>query len=258
MHQQVAMIGLVVFVLAGLLVEDSAASFSAQKQESRNVLRVGIMDDCPPYNFFDEQNRYVGMNIDIIEEMARRSGMRVELKSVSYNRLMMGLLFKQYDVVAAPQSMNGYREQTVHFLKPYHYSSDAFVYHPQRTPVRSLADIKAKNLKIGVFNGTSYPEYLKGEGLGGNVRVYPTQREMYLAFLNGKVDVIMADTYIAEYYREHRDFPFGIAEEHVRHKAMAFSTRKEDMELAAILEKSFASMEADGTLETIRARWIAD
>ncbi len=245
---------LIVVFAIGMMSGEPQAARNSQADEI--ILRVGVMDDCPPYNFFNDRNEYVGMNIDIIREMGRRTGRKVVLKPVSYNRLMMGLLYKQYDVVAAPQSMNPYREETVRFLAPYHYSSDAFIYHPERTPVNSLAEIKRRNLKIGVFNGTSYPAYLEGEGLSKNIVIYPTQREMYLAFLSGKVDVIMADTHIAAYYRNRKSFPFGIADEHVRHKAMAFSTRKEDVALAETLEAAFQSMQADGTLNAIRERWL--
>lgn len=224
------------------------------------VLRVGLLEDSPPYDFYDGEFHLVGMNVDIIQEVGRRLGRPVEMEVVSYNRVVMGLLFHQYDVIAAPQSMSPYRQTVVLFTQPYLESEDVFVYHKNHGSidrVTPLEEIYLKRAQVAVFNGTSYPQFLKEQGLGDSMVIYPTQREMFLAFLNRKVNVMMMDRAIAEYYGREQKLPFKIASKPIRaHKQMAFSVRKEDVALAEAVNRSLGEMEKDGTLETIREKWL--
>ena len=244
------------------MYQASASAGPSDNGSGSDTIRVGVLEDCPPYNSFSRQNQLIGMNIDLIREMARRANKQVVLKPVSYNRLMMGLLYHQYDVVAAPQSVNTYRKHWVHYLSPYYHSADVIVIHPRvlsgaRYETRSLEDVRRQRLTIGVYNGTSYPQFLKEQGLAAQTKIYPTQREMMLAFLNEKVDVMLTDRAIAGYYQQSEHLPFQLAPVPARpHKIMAFSLRKEDKALAELLEAQLDAMREDGTLHKIEGKWL--
>lgn len=232
------------------------SAISAPARPNEAILRVGVLEDSPPYDFYDAHNRLIGLNLDLIREAARRDGKSVALTVIPYNRVMIGLLFKHYDVVIAPQSVNPYRQSVVQFLSPYLQSGDVIVYHAGRKPLESLADIHIRHLRIAAFNGTSYPGFLKENGLEANMVVFPTQREMFMAFLNGKVDAMLMDEQIARYYRDQEHFPFALSMHAVRSKkTMAFSVRKEDQTLAAQLNKSMHAMQTDGAMNRILAHW---
>lgn len=220
-------------------------------------LRVGILEDSPPYDFYNGDNKLVGMNIDIVRAVGKRMHRNVRLEVISYNRVVMGLLFHQYDVIAAPQSISPYRKTVVHFTQPYLHSTDVLVYHPQEEPVNSLDDLTRRNIDVAVFNGTSYPQFLESHHLKDHMVLYPTQREMFLAFLNGKVRVMMMDEQIARFYKQQQGLPFEISKEPVRgHKEMAFSVRMEEPELATEINQALTTMQTDGTLKAIERQWL--
>ncbi len=258
MFKRNALFGLGLCALALWLAFTAGGSaLGRQAAEDDGVLRVGLLEDSPPYDFYNERNHLVGLNIDLINEAGRRMHRRVEIRVIPYNRVVMGLLYKHYDVIAAPQSINPYRGSVVRFLDPYLQSGDVIVYHQGMAPVESLEDVKSRGLKIAAFNGTSYPKFLDGQGLSGQMVVYPTQREMFMAFLNGKVDVMLMDEHIARYYRDHEHFPFRLSRATVRsEKAMAFSVRKESRQLGDALEAAMRDMARDGTLADIETRWL--
>jgi ABC-type amino acid transport substrate-binding protein len=120
-----------------------------------------------------------------------------------------------------------------------------------------LEDIRKQHLKVGVFNGTSYPKFLKEHGLKNSMWIYPTQREMFLAFEAGKIDAMLMDEHIARHYQQIEKYPLTLAQNPVRaDKIMAFSVRKEDLQLATQLNQVIATMQADGTSEAIRNKWL--
>jgi ABC-type amino acid transport substrate-binding protein len=245
-------------VLAGMgLFWGKSFPPAAHSAPQATVLKVGVLEDSPPYDYYDGNNHLVGMNIEIVKEVGRRLGMPVQLEITTYNRVVMGLLFHQYDMIAAPQSVSTYRKKVVRFTKPYLVSSDVLVSQCDHAPVNKLADLTLDNLKVGVFNGTSYPQLLHEHHMDHRMVLYPTQREMFFAFLNGKIPVMMMDEQIARYYSKRQGLPFRVSHERVRiQKEMAFSVRKEDESLANRVDQALAEMEDDGTLARIRRQWL--
>jgi polar amino acid transport system substrate-binding protein len=226
------------------------------KEYSKPVLRVGLLSDCPPYDFYNDKNQLVGFNVDLIRAMGQRLGKEVEITTIPYNRVMMGMLFRRYDVIAAPQSMAKHRMERVNFTLPYLESGDVILYHPNQSPVNSLEDVKINKFKIAVFNGTSYPGLLKSKGMAENMIVYPSRREMFLAFLNGKADVLLMDMHIADYYQSQKSATFGVSDGLIRtDKMMAFSVRKEDVKLVKKLDAAIMEMQRDGTLGKLKNQW---
>lgn len=241
----------------GLLSSPEPQQAHATPINTQAPLRVGVLEDSPPYDFYNNQNKLVGMNIEIIRAVGQRLNRPVKLEIISYNRVVMGLLFHQYDVVAAPQSISPYRRTVVQFTRPYLISSDVLVYRPEHAPINTLDDLVRQNLQVGVFNGTSYPQFLKEKRLEDHMILYPTQREMFLAFLTGKIKVMMMDEQIAHYFKDTQKIPLAMSRQSVRtHKEMAFSVRKEDAQLQAQIDTVLQGMEADGSLAAIRSHWL--
>jgi polar amino acid transport system substrate-binding protein len=220
-----------------------------------NPLKVAILEDSPPYDFYNDQNQLVGMNLDLMNEVGRRMGRPVQFQVTTYNRVILSLLNGQVDVIAAPQSVSAYRSKVVMFTRPYLFSTDLLVSHQES--LNTLEDLMASQKLVGVFNGTSYPQFLKARHLDQQMAIYPTQREMFLAFLNQKIPVMMMDEHIARYYQKSQALPFHLSNQPVRaQKAMAFAVRKSDSELGNTLNRVLIQMEQDGALAQIRSQWL--
>jgi polar amino acid transport system substrate-binding protein len=220
-----------------------------------NPLKVAILEDSPPYDFYNDQNQLVGMNLDLMNEVGRRMGRPVQFQVTTYNRVILSLLNGQVDVIAAPQSVSAYRSKVVMFTRPYLFSTDLLVSHQES--LNTLEDLMASQKRVGVFNGTSYPQFLKARHLDQQMAIYPTQREMFLAFLNQKIPVMMMDEHIARYYQKSQALPFHLSNQPVRaQKAMAFAVRKSDSELGNTLNRVLIQMEQDGALAQIRSQWL--
>ncbi len=261
---QYAAIFLMAFVLISINSPSGAVSWvfnmaSSQPESStsppQKLLKVAILEDSPPYDFYNDQNQLVGMNLDLMNEVGRRMGRPVQFQVTTYNRVILSLLNGQVDVIAAPQSVSAYRAKVVMFTRPYLVSTDLLISH--QTSLNSLEDLMASQNRVGVFNGTSYPQFLKDRHLDQQMAIYPTQREMFLAFLNQKIPVMMMDEHIAHYYQKSQALPFHLSNQPVRaQKAMAFAVRKEDHALGNALNQALTQMEQDGALNQIRSQWL--
>lgn len=247
---------LLLFIFAGQSVYQWVRH--AGQGKSDDVLTVGMIDDTPPFCFYNDENRLVGVNIDIVNEMAQRMGKRPHIESVSFNRLTSGLMTHQYDVVSIG-SITHHRAKVVRYVSPHLTTSDVLLVHQNLAHLKSLESFKNQSWRVGVYNGSSYIQLLKDLGLENNMVIYPNQRDVFLAFYKQRVDAIIMIEEVGRYIQQHLDKPIAILPEKIRTgKKYAFAVRKEDLGLWRELNLTIEQMLADGSIDRIFKRWIKD
>lgn len=229
---------------------------AAAKEKPDNVLSVGLIDDTPPFCFYDDNNQLVGINIDFVSELARRLGKKVHIESVSFNRLTSGLKTKQYDLVSIG-SVTPQRAKVVRYLHPHDISADVLIVHEKLASLQSVKQFRNQSWRIGVYNGTSYIQLLKDLGLEANMVIYPNQRDVFLAFYKHRVDAIIMNEDVASYIQGHLDPSMVILPERIRTgRQYAFAVRPEDLLLWKQADAAVRAMVEDGTFERIRQSWL--
>ena len=75
--------------LAALPVEAQQKS-TLDAVKARGTLIAGVKNDYPPFGYIDEAGKTVGFDIDIVEYIANRLGVKLDLRPVtSANRIPM-------------------------------------------------------------------------------------------------------------------------------------------------------------------------
>lgn len=78
----------------------SAASPDAlQRAKAAGVLQVATEEQYAPYDFI-ENGKHVGINVDILAEVGKELGLKVEYTDLPWDSVLPGLQAKKYDVVA--------------------------------------------------------------------------------------------------------------------------------------------------------------
>ncbi len=249
---------LILFALLGVLLllgNWTTQRMVAYEGQSSERLRVGLIDDTPPFCFYNAENKLVGMNIDLVNEMARRLGKTPMIESVSFNRLISGLMNHQYDLIS-PGSITHAREVVLKFIQPHLTSADVLLVHPQIAAVTSTSDFRGKPWKIGVYNGTSYIALLEQQGLQENMVIYPNQRDVFLAFYKHRVDAIVMNEEVALYLQQEYDPSIVIVPHKIRvGRQYAFAVRKTETERWKAVNQVMNEMLADGTVQRIHLKW---
>lgn len=242
------------FILSGQAVYNWIEH--AKTSRPKDTLNIGVIDDTPPYCFYSDENKLVGINIDFMNEVAKRIGMKAHIESVSFNRLTAGLITNQYDVVSIG-SITPQRAKVMRYVHPHLTTDDVLVVHSGLKAIQSLDDFRGKPWKIGVYNGTSYINLLKEKGLEANMAVYPNQRDVFLAFYKGRVDAIIMNDKVATYIQSHLDPTMVLVPKRVRtDRKYAFAVRKENLVLWRKLDDAITALVNDGTFDRIQTYWL--
>jgi polar amino acid transport system substrate-binding protein len=186
----------VTFLLMVSISNNSFASDQLSVIKQRGKIIAATSADYAPYESVDDSGQFVGFDVDLINEIAKRIGVEVEIKDMGFDTLIVSLQEKKVDLIIAGMVITPEREQKVDFTVPYCFVRDAFV-------VKKDAGLKiteaqdAGGKKIGVLSGTVHETWVRENlikpGLTKEDELFLYDR-MDMASLDlgaGRVDVIL-------------------------------------------------------------------
>lgn len=242
---------LILSACSGASNESSASDDTLSKVKKTGVLQVGIEGAYPPFNYYDSNNKMVGFDVDITNEIAKRMGVKANFIATPWDSIIGGLLSKKYDIILSSMSITEERKKKVDFSKPYYSTgSQLFV----RNDSKLTDPTKIKGLNIGVSIGTTFEQ--KGRELGANLKTYKND---YLAFqdlANGRIDGVITDTAVGLNMIKEKNYPFKALGKPLLQSQAGIAIRKEDDALTNEINKHLDDMFNDGTYEKISKKWF--
>lgn len=106
--------------------QDGGQSTLARVQET-GVVRVGIRFDNPPLSYIEEDGDWVGFDVDLANEIARRLGVEIEQVRVDETTRISFLQEGQIDLAVASMNHTRKREDAVDFSITYFWDSQTFL-----------------------------------------------------------------------------------------------------------------------------------
>ncbi|MGL5670395.1 MAG: transporter substrate-binding domain-containing protein, partial [Cetobacterium sp.] len=85
---------------------------------TEKVYVVGTNAEYPPYEYL-ENNKVVGFDADIIEELSKRVGFNYKWSNMNFDGLISALQAKKVDMVIAGMTVTEERKNFINFSTPY-------------------------------------------------------------------------------------------------------------------------------------------
>jgi polar amino acid transport system substrate-binding protein len=135
------------------------------RAEDLDLVQAGALTVCtdppyPPFEFEDADapSGYSGFDIDLMQEIADRLGLTLEVVEVGFDGLQSGatLAAGQCDVGAAAMTITEDRAENLNFSDPYYDSLQSLIVLAD-SDISSLADVEGES--IGVQRGTTGAAY---------------------------------------------------------------------------------------------------
>lgn len=242
--------GSVKFLLIGAMALMLGACGGDEKQtvlDTNRVYKVGTTAEYPPFETL-ENGKIVGYDVDVIDAVAKKIGIKYEWKDMNFDGLISALQFKKIDIVIAGISSSPEREKVVNFSIPYHESKTAYIMN-KNNPM-TMEELKGKT--FGVDLGTSYETTARSIE-GAKVIAFSSTGGTLLALKSQKVDCIMVGEVVANEYIEKNPelviFGYGDGE------ACSITFNKDDIALQQSFNKALAELKEDGTLKKLQDKY---
>ena len=232
------------------------------------TLRVGTEGAYPPYNATDASGKLVGFEIDLANELCKRTQMTCEIIQQDWDGMIPALMNKRYDAIMAGMSVTEERLKQIAFSKPYSTTPAWFVSAKDGVlkDAKTLADIQAalKGKSVGVQRSTIHQNFLEAKVPGAEVKLYDTQDDLNLDLQNGRIDAGLADSLgwkdflASDAGKAYDHFGPGLTgkDDPIFGLGVGIGLRKEDTALKAKLDKALDEVNADGTMTKLSVQWF--
>lgn len=209
-----------------------------------------------PFEFKDSDQVYKGLDVDIINEVSKRSGWKMNQSFPGFDAAVNAVQSGSADALMAGTTITEARKQVFTFSDPY-FDTKIIVATTKANKISSYEDLKGKT--VGVKNGTAAQTFLEENKnkYGFSIKTFDTGDLMYNSLATGSVNAVMDDEAVIQYaIQQGQDLSLDIPGEPIG--SFGFSVKKGSKYeyLVDDFNKALAEMKEDGTYETIMNKWF--
>lgn len=210
---------------------------------------IGTDAPFPAYTYIDEAGTITGFERDVMDHICARTLLICTWELTTFDQLIPGVISGEFDVVLGGMAVNDDRRKQVDFTQSYHGTD------PEEWYIgRPGAPAPAAAL-IAVQSGTVHEAHLRKLGL--RHVSFSTEAEVLAALLSGAADLALGpfqtrpdiEAFVAE-----NGFGF-LYSDMIPDDGVAMAVCKGNP-LLDTLNAALDGMRADGTLQSLEARWF--
>jgi len=246
------------FMVAALAAVSAKAVLAADtlaEVKKKGVLVAGVKDSLPPFGYIDEKTRQiVGYDIDFVNAIAKKLGVKVELKPVTSASRMPQLQESHIDIIAATMTKNPERAKVIDFSHAYFLTGQKFI--TKKGTVKSLKDLEGK--RIGTAKGSTSEQNVSKALPTATVLSFDDYPQAFLALQQGKVQAVTTDEAILAgiLAKSPNKAQFEIPNVQISDEPYGLGMRKDDKHFVDFVNKTILEMEKSGEAAKIFNKWF--
>lgn len=176
-----------------------ATDDSLKKVLDAGKLVIATSPDFPPFENLEDDGSIVGIEIDILNLICEKLGVKLEIQQMDFDSILPGLTAGKYDLGVSGFTATEERKQNSLFTDPYCLAAISIVV-PEGSAVKTKADLAGK--AISCQSGTTAENYCMANGL--DYKSFAANNDAQMALTTGKVeawaiDDLTAAEMVAEY-----------------------------------------------------------
>jgi polar amino acid transport system substrate-binding protein len=238
----------------------AATHLGAIKQAG--VIKVGTSADYPPYESVDSNGNKVGFDIELMNEVANRLGLKVEWVDMPFDSLIAAVQEGKIDASISCFNYSEERDKVVDFSDAYYTSEDAFTVADGFTgKIEKPEDVAA--YKVGVQTGTTQDTWLtdnlvsKGLLSEENLFRYDRVDQAMLDLKNGRIDVMMSDYVPAQALVKQLGGLSVVYQGVLSTGPLNIVLPEGDKELGQAVNETIAKLQSEGFIDTLAVKYFA-
>lgn len=231
---------------------ESEKSLLDQIKEN-GVIRVGTEGTYAPFTFHDQSGDLTGFDVELVNEVAKRIGVKTEFIETKWDGIFAGLDAKRFDIVANQVSIRDDRKEKYDFSEPYIVSKAVLIVHEDNEEIKLLADLNGKK------SGQSLTSNLTDIAKENGAEIIQTDgfNQAIDLLLSKRIDATINDglSYL-DFKTQKPDAPIKVVDETEDASYSGFLFNKGNEELVEAVNKALEEMKNDGTYLQISEKYF--
>jgi polar amino acid transport system substrate-binding protein len=248
-----------VAVLVSMMwVSAAMAGATYDKVMESKVVRAGIMTDSIPGAFYNDKKEWVGFDVDMAEEIAKRLGCKLERVAVSNKTRIAFVQQGRIDMSVANMTHKRERDKSIDFSITYFFDGQKIL--AKSGKYSSWEDFKGK--KIATMQGTTSELNVKAllKELGDpnwekNVISYQKESECFQALQMGRVAGWSTDSTILLGYAAKEPGKYELVGDFFSNEPYGIGLPEDDSKFRDAVNFAIQDMWKDGTYMEIYNKW---
>jgi polar amino acid transport system substrate-binding protein len=152
-HRWAALVAAIVIALLGTGLLNPA---SAHAQDGQTYV-IATDTTFAPFEFQDAQGKFVGIDMDLIRDIAEDQGFKVDIKPLGFDAALQAVQANQVDGVIAGMSITDERKKVFDFSDPYFESGVQMAVLKDNDDIKGYEDLRGQ--RVSVKNGTQGSDF---------------------------------------------------------------------------------------------------
>jgi len=221
---------------------------------------VFVTADWPPFSRVEGSKVLGGFELAVMQEFAKRAGLRLEAKGCPWKRCLFMLQSGQADI-AMSLVYSTERAKFLYFLQPANESPTTWSYYRQKNSTQRVeAHSDLRSLKIGVRSGYVYYEKFAND-LSLNTYGVESSEQLIHMLLSGRIDTFIHREILADYLIDKLQVGDRIEKHDYKHSDVSFdhlglSRLSRFADQLFHFERIFKNMQSEGLIAKIYAQEV--
>lgn len=224
--------------------------------KKKGEITVGVLGIDEPNSFVDPKTReFIGYEIDLAKEVARKIGVKPVFKQVAVAARIPELQQGHVDLLAASLTHNKERESQVDFGLT-HLVTGSKVLVRKSSGIQNLSELAGKKA-LTVKGGTQGPNLLRAVPTAEVVTFESTQQAFQalqqgkgVAYVNDEVSLLSDVAKLGASAKDYQILP-----ENLNVEPLAFGIRKGESGVKAAVDETLRALEKSGEADKLFLKW---
>jgi polar amino acid transport system substrate-binding protein len=261
----IAIVVAIITFLAGLGV--GAVFLAPAPPTAAPKLLLGTNTPFPPFEYYDQQERLVGFDVELIQTLVTRAGYSYEWRDFTdFTALLLAVSASGVDIAIGAITIRADRNASLDFTNPYYESDQGILKLTSDTANYcaaadcTVAELNRTDLVIGAQEITT-SEFWVEDNLpavvdSNNLKLFPGVTQVLQALTAGSVDIVVIDKPAADGIAA-GNTAFTVAGTIQTNELYGFAVANTDPDgLIPKLNAQLAAIRADGTYATLLDKYF--
>lgn len=248
-----------VIALAGAAVL-SIGMLSGCGEKNENQLIMGTNAAFPPFEFVTSQGvvgQYAGIDVEIAQKIAKSIDKELKIEDMEFDGLVASVQSGKVDMAVAGMTVDEERQKKVDFSDTYYVAAQNIVVAQDNEDIKSAADLKDKNKKVGVVLGyTGDSIVTKNLALNPeNIVRMSRGIDAVQDVKNGKLDAVVIDSATGKALAAKNNLKVIEDPAVFETEEYAIAVKKGNKELLEQINRILAEMKANGEIDALAVKY---
>ena len=234
---------------------EPAAEETGYTLVNEGKLTIATAPDYPPFENL-EGDEAVGLDIDIAKAIADELGLELEVKPLQFDGILTAVAAGgQVDVGISGITVDPDRSKQVDFTDTYYIDDQAIAVMQGGSITKDNVDeaLNAEGMIIAVQTGTTGADYAAENFPNATVQGFGNSTDCFAAMQSGQANAVITNKAVVEKMLEAYT-EAEIVKSVATGEEYAIVVAKDNPQLTAAINEAIAKLEADGTIEELKAK----